>query len=100
TPHTTHTLSLHDALPISLGRDSDAEHRRFATQSSSAVKPLVTITRQYASGGSEIARLVVDRLGGHWTLIDNEFVDQVAHLAGLRSEEHTSELQSRVDLVC
>src|SRR5207247_6595021 len=87
TPHTTHTLSLHDALPISLGRDSDAEHRRFATQSSSAVTPLVTITRQYASGGSEIARLVVDRLGGHWTLIDNEFVDQVAHLAGLSPDE-------------
>ncbi|PYO88560.1 MAG: hypothetical protein DMD58_12050 [Gemmatimonadetes bacterium] len=45
------------------------------------------MTRQYASGGSEIARLVVDRLGGHWTLIDNEFVDQVAHLAGLSPDE-------------
>jgi cytidylate kinase len=49
------------------------------------VKPLVTITRQYASGGSEIARLVVQRLG--WTLIDNEFVDQVARLAGLSPDE-------------
>lgn len=47
--------------------------------------PLVTITRQYASGGSEIARLVVERLG--WTLIDNEFVDQVARLAGLSHDE-------------
>ena len=47
--------------------------------------PLVTITRQYASGGSEIARLVAQRLG--WTLIDNEFVDQVARLAGLSTEE-------------
>ena len=47
--------------------------------------PLVTITRQYASGGSEIARLVVEKLG--WTLIDNEFVDQVARLAGLSPEE-------------
>jgi hypothetical protein len=46
----------------------------------------VTITRQYASGGSEIARLVVDRLPG-WTLIDNEFVDQVARLAGLSKDE-------------
>jgi len=45
------------------------------------------VTRQYASGGSEIARLVVDRLGGGWTLIDNEFVDQVAHLAGLSTDE-------------
>jgi cytidylate kinase len=47
--------------------------------------PLVTITRQYASGGSEIGRLVVKQLG--WTLIDNEFVDQVAHLAGLSRDE-------------
>ena len=50
------------------------------------MKPLVTITRQYASGGSEIARLAVQRLSG-WTLIDNEFVEQVAELAGLPREE-------------
>lgn len=49
------------------------------------MKPLVTITRQYASGGSEIARLVVEQLG--WTLIDNEFVDQVARMAGLTTDE-------------
>lgn len=48
-------------------------------------QPLITITRQYASGGSEIARLVAERLG--WTLIDNEFVDQVARLAGLTRDE-------------
>ena len=47
--------------------------------------PLITVTRQYASGGSEIARLVAKALG--WTLIDNEFVDQVARLAGLPPEE-------------
>ncbi len=50
------------------------------------MKPLVTITRQYASGGSAIAQLVVERLQG-WTLIDNEFVEQVAKLAGLPEEE-------------
>src|SRR5439155_2141636 len=69
------------------GRHSDAQHRRSPTQSSPAVTPLVTITREYASGGSEIARLVVERLGGGWTLIDNEFIDQVAHLAGLSPDE-------------
>jgi CMP/dCMP kinase len=47
--------------------------------------PLVTVTRQYASGGSEIARLAAQRLS--WTLIDNEFVDQVARLAGLPKDE-------------
>jgi cytidylate kinase len=65
------------------------------------LKPLVTITRQYASGGSEIARLVTDRLPG-WTLIDNEFVEQVARLAGLprdevaRREERTPGLLERL----
>ncbi len=47
--------------------------------------PVITVTRQYASGGSEIARLVAADLG--WTLIDNEFVDEVARRAGLRPDE-------------
>lgn len=65
------------------------------------MKPLVTITRQYASGGSEIARLVAERLPG-WTLIDNEFVEQVAKRAGLpedevaRREERTPGLLERL----
>lgn len=47
--------------------------------------PLVTITRQFASGGSDIAALAATRLG--WTLIDNEFVEEVARRAGLPREE-------------
>jgi len=47
--------------------------------------PVVTVTRQYASGGSEIASLVAETLG--WTLIDNEFVDEVARRAGLPAAE-------------
>lgn len=47
--------------------------------------PLVTITRQYASGGSDIAALAALQLG--WTLIDNEFVEQVARRAGLPEDE-------------
>ena len=31
--------------------------------------------------------MVVERLGGGWMLIDNEFIDQVAHLAGLSTDE-------------
>ncbi|HEX9631498.1 MAG TPA: cytidylate kinase-like family protein [Gemmatimonadales bacterium] len=46
---------------------------------------VITISRQYASGGSDIARLVAQRLG--WTLIDNEFVDRVAARAGCTVEE-------------
>jgi cytidylate kinase len=47
--------------------------------------PLVTITRQYASGGSDIAARAARQLG--WTLIDNEFVDAVARRAGLPPAE-------------
>lgn len=46
---------------------------------------VITLSRQYGSGGSDIARLVASRLG--WTLIDNEFVDRVARRAGLSAEE-------------
>jgi cytidylate kinase len=42
---------------------------------------LITISRQYGAGGSEVARLVADRLG--WTVVDNEIVDRVARRAGL-----------------
>ena len=45
---------------------------------------VVTITRQFGSGGSSVAKLVADTLG--WTLIDNEFVDEVARRAGLPRE--------------
>jgi CMP/dCMP kinase len=47
--------------------------------------PVITITRQYASGGSDVARLVAQHL--NWTAIDNEFVDEVARRAGLSAEE-------------
>ena len=47
--------------------------------------PVITITRQYASGGSEVARLVAAQL--QWEVIDNEFVDQVARRAGVPPDE-------------
>lgn len=46
---------------------------------------VVTITRQYGAGGSLVARHVAERLG--WTVIDNEFVGEVAQRAGLPPEE-------------
>lgn len=62
--------------------------------------PLITITRQYASAGSDIAQLVATALG--WTVIDNEFVDEVARRAGLpraevaQREERTSGVLERL----
>jgi len=46
---------------------------------------VITITRQYGAGGSEVARLAAGKLG--WGLIDNEFVDEVARRAGVSAEE-------------
>ena len=54
---------------------------------------VITISRQYAAGGSTIARLAAERLG--WPLIDNEFVKRVAERVGLRPEE-VEEHQERV----
>ena len=47
--------------------------------------PVITVTRQYASGGSDVARLVAAQL--EWEVIDNEFVDAVARRAGLPHDE-------------
>jgi cytidylate kinase len=44
----------------------------------------ITVTRQYGAGGSAVAGLAAHALG--WTLIDNEFVAQVAARAGLPEE--------------
>jgi len=46
---------------------------------------LVTISRQYGAGGSEVARRVADALG--WRLVDNELVERVGARAGLSAEE-------------
>src|SRR5206468_11445682 len=65
-----YTLSLHDALPIS-----------------------------HARGVSRACEREVDRIGG---LTQNTWLTALAsiQLEPVRSEEHTSELQSRSDLVC
>lgn len=55
--------------------------------------PVLTVSRQYASGGSSVAQLTAGRLG--WTLIDNEFVDRVAERVGLSPEE-VAEREERV----
>lgn len=46
---------------------------------------IITISRQFAAGGSEIARLVAERLG--WTVVDNVLIDEVAARAGLTPDE-------------
>ena len=45
----------------------------------------ITISRQYGSGGGEVAARLARRLG--WQLIDHEIVAQVAHQLGITEEE-------------
>ena len=47
--------------------------------------PIVTISRQYASGGSEVAERVARALG--WHLYDNAVVDEVAVRLGISPAE-------------
>jgi len=53
----------------------------------------ITISRQYAAGGSDLAKLLGKRLG--WAVVDNEFVDLVSERAGLPHQE-VERLQERV----
>ena len=45
---------------------------------------VVTIAREYGSGGAELGRLVALKLG--WELLDRQLVDRVANIAGLDPE--------------
>jgi CMP/dCMP kinase len=54
---------------------------------------LITISRQYGSGGSEVARRVAAELG--WRVVDNEVVESVAARAGV-SPAQVAEQEERV----
>ena len=54
---------------------------------------LITISRQFGAGGSQVARQVAERLG--WRVVDNELIEEVAARAGL-PKEHVAEREERV----
>ena len=58
--------------------------------------PVVTVSRQYASGGGEIAQLVAERLGAD--LLDRELIHEVAQRLGL-PEDVVSEHDERGETV-
>src|SRR5690606_41967634 len=90
--HSLYTLSLHDALPISQrGRDwlgSGSHDRASPTGNTSSAGGTPRALPSTSSSGTGTAlRRPFSRLVSTWRLIG-------------RSEEHTSELQSRENLVC
>src|SRR5699024_12362129 len=84
------TLSLHDALPISIPRPPAG---RWPTTSSRPwrrrPRTLFTLTRQ-----------LTDEVQGNAAAAGRIGMKDRPISKGSRSEEHTSELQSRFDLVC
>jgi cytidylate kinase len=55
---------------------------------------VITIEREYGSGGADIARLLADRLG--WTLWDQRLTDEIARLAECDRSE-VSQREERTD---
>src|SRR5207248_8343159 len=97
-PPATYTLSLHDALPISM-------RRIVLPQAARVIVPplgnefnnmMKTTSLVYTIGAYE---LFADAEQGYSQTFHPEFFVAVAFWY-LRSEEHTSELQSPYDLVC
>src|SRR5262249_58704069 len=86
-PTEIYTLSLHDALPISLHPRPRADRAgvRDARQSRCAVVVAVLHSVRFVRQVREIPALFRTDAGSH---------------ARVRSEEHTSELQSLTNLVC
>src|SRR5207249_8341214 len=92
TPH-THTLPLHDALPICF-QEMGGDLLALQDQLVGGMSKRGTAHRQRARPAGAAAK--ADRIGV--ALQHPDLVERQAEL--LRSEEHTSELQSRFDLVC
>src|SRR5206468_8352657 len=94
-PTTTqiYSLSLHDALPISLG--FQPEHREFSAH---LTLGRVKFPRPDAALTRALDSIKKDAFGAMRVEAIHLFQSQL-HPQG-RSEEHTSELQSRSDLVC
>src|SRR5438270_636000 len=95
-PPETYTLSLHDALPISLASEGATLDRLFIQVGGAALASAVIASFVEAQRLGAIERLprfhTVQTRGG--------FPLQRAYELLVRSEEHTSELQSQSNLVC
>src|SRR5207247_10840676 len=96
-PPVHHTLTLHDALPICCGAGSRLRASRFPQSSPNGAR----------SGAVHLAKLADEQIRNQQRarraqadLLRQLRGEIIAIVEQRRSEEHTSELQSRVDLVC
>src|SRR5207247_9111697 len=87
-PPTRYPLSLHDALPI------------LAEKALRQVKATTKRLLLEHHSEADAERIATKLASGEWTHDYALDVEELRALGVARSEEHTSELQSRVDLVC
>src|SRR5690606_40872977 len=83
-PPETYTLSLHDALPIFTSAPASRSCFADSSSSPSVVTPARAIRKTVPASGARAIASETARIG----------------VLSSRSEEHTSELQSRENLVC
>src|SRR5206468_11532825 len=95
---TTYTLSLHDALPIF--EPFELPLPRKLSSRSVIYFPGSTIGNFEPATASEFLSRLVELAGDGGGLLIGVDLQKDRHLLERRSEEHTSELQSRSDLVC
>src|SRR5690554_7553948 len=88
-PTPTHTLSLHDALPISM----------LAGFAGVMAGPILSVEPGMGDGVLILAFVVIV-IGGIGSIRGAFVAALIIGLVDTRSEEHTSELQSRPHLVC
>src|SRR5699024_12269316 len=94
-PH-LYTLSLHDALPISA----------YTLLKNEGVQPMTVVGHSLGEYSALVAAgtLTLDEalplVKTRGRLMEEAFPKGKGTMAAVRSEEHTSELQSRFDLVC
>src|SRR5206468_11991097 len=100
-PPTTDTLalSLHDALPISSQRSSAVVETLTGRSSASRTTSEQVASKLTPRTSSGLAPAALSAVRVAWATARQTSSDDCSACSG-RSEEHTSELQSRSDLVC
>src|SRR5205085_7553603 len=94
-PTEIYTLSLHDALPIFGANRKPSAIQQSILQPSTAMQPINRPLRIVMRDG----RMIEGRRLNEDTATV-QLIDKQERLISLRSEEHTSELQSQSNLVC
>src|SRR5205807_10620899 len=90
------TLSLHDALPIFRSLEDEARHVAYGV---GRLRTQLASQREPDAVGQQFVEALESRLSFTYEVSGIPLPVQQA-LAVLRSEEHTSELQSPCNLVC